>query len=689
MKKIVLPVLFFLFLFLPDFAFADTIIPGTIEGEGSFFKITDSEYLNISLGSSEPVKVRIESIPNIIMLSLESVPPVKSSEIILSGLSPLTTYYKYQDDFHNLEIFVSDENGNYTYSQDLTEPHFIFIQTQKSTKFIKDDSTGGDCTSIGDWDINSKTCTLNTNINQTIQVDNDNIILDGNGHTLTGTWQIVGVYLYKRTGVTIKNLNIEKSSAGIQVRESNNNTFIGNTSDSNSAYGIVFYPYSNNNTIIKNTFSRNRYFGVHILDSNYNKIYNNNFIGNYTDPYAKTRWQLNFGRAIGNIAYMDPPTGGNYWDDFDTSSEGCNDANNDNFCDAPYVFSGGQDNYPLTKLNGWLEPPTPECCSNVLFLPGFMASDLYVQGSLFENKLWIPDSLLKTDVEKLMLDSNGNPITHGIYTKGVIGEASGFNVYKSFIQKMNDMVTQKNLSEWEPFPYDWRKDIDKVVNESTIVKVVNESTIVKVGNDFVNKKLIDEAIALAQRSPTKKITIIGHSNGGLVGKYLIKELANQGRANIVDQFIMVATPQIGTPKAIAGLLHGDQQALLFGLLLDKDTARKLGYNMQSAYNLLPSQSYFNLVSDPVIKFNNSINQVFDYSANDFPQSISSYNGMFNFLTLNNRGTTLGDSINVPSILRSDLTNNANTNIDSLANWQIPSNIKVFEIAGWGEHNKRD
>ena len=28
--------------------------------------------------------------------------------------------------------------------------------------------------------------------------------------------------------------------------------------------------------------------------------------------------------------------------------------------------------------------------------------------------------------------------------------------------------------------------------------------------------------------------------------------------------------------------------------------------------------------------------------------------------------------------------NANTNIDSLANWQIPSNIKVTEIAGWGE-----
>jgi hypothetical protein len=326
----------------------------------------------------------------------------------------------------------------------------------------------------------------------------------------------------------------------------------------------------------------------------------------------------------------------------------------------------------------WLENDPWEvqvCCSNVLFIPGFMASDLYVQGSIFENKLWVPDSLLKTDIEKLMLDSSGNPITPGIYTKGIISEASGFNIYKSFIQKMNDMVTQRNLTEWEPFPYDWRKDIDKVVNESTIVKI---------GNNFENKKLIDEATALAQRSPTGKITIIGHSNGGLVGKALIKELQNQGKASIIDQFIMIATPQIGTPKAIAGLLHGDQQALLFGLLLDKDMARKLGYNMQSAYNLLPSRSYFSLVSDPVIKFNDSINQVFNYSANGFLQSVSGYDGMFNFLTLNNRGTTLGDPTNVPSILRSDLANKANSNVEALTNWQIPSNIKVFEIAGWGE-----
>ena len=240
---------------------------------------------------------------------------------------------------------------------------------------------------------------------------------------------------------------------------------------------------------------------------------------------------------------------------------------------------------------------------------------------------------------------------------------------------MDTIVANGEIKEWEGFPYDWRKDISKVVNEDTIIKV---------GNNFENKKLINEAITLAQKSPTGKITIIGHSNGGLVGKYLIKELANQGKANIVDQFIMVATPQIGTPKAIAGLLHGDQQILLYGILLDKESAKKLGHNMQSAYNLLPTQSYFDLISDPVIKFNDSINQVFNYSVSGFPQFLNTFNDMFNFITSNNRGDISGEPTNIPSILRSDLVGNANTNIDSLANWQIPSNIKVTEIAGWGE-----
>lgn len=571
-------------------AAADTIIPGTIEGEGNYFEITDSEYLNISLESSEPVKIRAESIPEIIMIGLESVSSAKSTEISLSGLAPSTTYYKYQDDFHNLEIFVSDENGNYTYSQNLIESHFIFIQTRKSTKFIKDDPIGGDCASIGDWDVSSKTCTLNIDINQTIQIDNDNVTLDGSGQTLTGTWQIVGVYLYKRTGVTIKNLNIEKSAVGIQVRESNNNTFIGNTLDSNSAYGMVFYPSSNNNTVTKNTFSHNRYFGVHIVDSIYNKIYNNNFIGNYTDPYAKIRWQLNFARTIGNIAYMDPPTGGNYWDDFDNSSEGCNDANNDNFCDAPYVFSGGQDNYPLTKLNGWLEPPSDEPERNpVIIVPGIAGTELYNGDDL----IWLNLSKLFLDIDdlsfndyfitdNLSLDELGNsliPITAPNVIKNKELLEYEIDIFNSLELNLKTTGYEKDQTYFF-FPYDWRLNLETT-------------------KTLLNQKI--EELKLQ----TGKVDIVAHSMGGLLTKAYLDTYGNDA----VDKLIFVGTPHLGAPKAGKVLLQGDR----FGIpWLENDRIKEIAENSPAIHQLLPSKTYFSQFQGYIKVYGD--NQLRDYES---------------------------------------------------------------------------
>lgn len=328
----------------------------------------------------------------------------------------------------------------------------------------------------------------------------------------------------------------------------------------------------------------------------------------------------------------------------------------------------------------WLGSPynssaTTTCCSSVLFLPGFMASDLYVQGPVFENQLWPPTSLLQQDVDKLKLDSQGNPVTPGIYTKSIVEEAFGVNFYKSFADKMRSFVQAQVLGEWLPFPYDWRKDLSEIVNNFTLVKV---------GNNFENKKLIDEAVALAQRSPTGKITIIGHSNGGLVGKYLIRELVNQGKGNLVDQFIMVATPQLGTPKAIASLLHGDGQSILMKLVLNNRSVRLLGMNMQSAHNLFPVSTYFQNSTSSVIDFNPSIRNVFDYSLYNIPQTISSYDDLISFVTLLDRGNMSGDPTDVPITLRADLLNNADLNVKNLAQWVIPDAIKSHQLIGVGQ-----
>ena len=47
-------------------------MPGHIEGENTFFEITNSEYLNLKLNSSEIIKLTFESIPEMVTMMMES-----------------------------------------------------------------------------------------------------------------------------------------------------------------------------------------------------------------------------------------------------------------------------------------------------------------------------------------------------------------------------------------------------------------------------------------------------------------------------------------------------------------------------------------------------------------------------------------------------------------------------------------
>lgn len=365
--------------------------PGRLEGTGTHFELTDSAYLNVTLDSSEPIRLVLESVPKTVSLRLELASDVASAQITLGGFPPATTYYKYEDDYHNLETITTDENGNYAYTQDLSSPHLVIFQTEKSTKFIRDDATGGDCTSIGNWDSATRTCTLTTDLTETIQIDSDHITLDGNGHTITGTHTgHAGVALLNRTGVTVKNVNIDGFTVGINVFTSvagrantligntvsggnhgillttGGNTLIGNTalnnadgislggsggntltgnvaSNNSTGFNINYIP-STNNTLTNNIASNNNR-GLRLFYCSNNVVYNNSFINNTTQVYVEG--------GGGHVFNMPAPDGGNYWSDYDTPAEGCDDADNDGFCDAPYAFSGGQDDLPWTTQMGW------------------------------------------------------------------------------------------------------------------------------------------------------------------------------------------------------------------------------------------------------------------------------------------------------------------------------------------------
>ena len=338
----------------------------------------------------------------------------------------------------------------------------------------------------------------------------------------------------------------------------------------------------------------------------------------------------------------------------------------------------------------WLisEPGTkPKCCSNVLFIPGLEASRLYkTDNDGGEKRLWEPG--LFHDNSELYLDTNGEPKNPGIYTKDIIDNAylpiKG-NIYKSFISSMDKMKSDKVINDWNAVPYDWRLSIDEILDggqENSDGKIYYSGDQSSTSNPYI----ISELRRLASSSATGKVTVIAHSNGGLITKELTNKLGDEAPA-LIDQIIFVAVPEAGTPSAIGALLHGFQTGLpkdWFPLFISPSESRTLGNNMSSAYNLLPSSQYFNYVSDPVITFDNS--DLLAGWREKYGSEINTGDGLYNFLSDQSREVlpTIDDLVS-PPILNKNLSDSAKEIHDTqLDSWTPPSGVSLTEIAGWGE-----
>ncbi len=81
-----------------DITSSDYLMPGTVEGTGTHFQVTDTKYLNVILDSSETITLKLESVPEMVTMNIESASDATSTQITISGFSPSTTYYKYEDD---------------------------------------------------------------------------------------------------------------------------------------------------------------------------------------------------------------------------------------------------------------------------------------------------------------------------------------------------------------------------------------------------------------------------------------------------------------------------------------------------------------------------------------------------------------------------------------------------------------
>lgn len=308
-----------------------------------------------------------------------------------------------------------------------------------------------------------------------------------------------------------------------------------------------------------------------------------------------------------------------------------------------------------------------DCYSNVLFLPGLEASRLYddsesscIADKIDPTRAWEPSC--NDDARKLYLDAAGKSLDTDIHTKegDVLDETPvGANIYKSFIAQMDTMKdTDHLINDWKPVAYDWRLSFDDILNDGTIVETLRN---------------------LAQNSKTNKVTIVAHSNGGLLTKALLQKLGDEEVKNLVDKIIFVAVPQVGTPSAIAGMLHGYKQNLF--PVLDTETARGLAENMPGAYQLLPSEKYFSSVETPAVTFDTANSP--DWK-DRYSDPIRSQNRLRDFLADTYRRVAATDSdTDTPSKLNEGLLNTAEDSHDTLDSWMIPDGVKVMQIAGWG------
>lgn len=319
---------------------------------------------------------------------------------------------------------------------------------------------------------------------------------------------------------------------------------------------------------------------------------------------------------------------------------------------------------PLTTLPT-VVPQIP-CCSSILFLPGIMGTRLHGTST----KHWEPFGA--DDIQKLHLNVSGNSI-YNIRPGTVIGEfsitttAGDLNVYKSFLADLDSIKQRGLISNYVAYGYDWRLSLSSVL---------------------ANKALFNNVKSLANLSKTGKVTIVAHSNGGLLAKALINQLGPDA-SRVIDEVVLVGVPQLGTPQAVGAMLHGYKSGIpaKFPLLLTEAQSRAFSSTSPAIYNLLPHTDYFNSsgvrIYNPIVTFESgSATSMF---TNRYGRDIDTISELHAFLRGDEgRTTPVYTDLASPSKLNSGLLSKSVAEINPVNNsWQPPMGIKVHQIAGVG------
>jgi len=320
-----------------------------------------------------------------------------------------------------------------------------------------------------------------------------------------------------------------------------------------------------------------------------------------------------------------------------------------------------------------------------------MGSRLYEDNSACGSKVeeqerWVS----RSDCDQLRLQTNylGQSL-HSIYTyaneSALVDEIDVFgpgpNIYKTFLSDLKKWKEEESINDYLVLPYDWRLRIDdlmKLSRDSGTNKVILDSDVP------LNQSYLYETISrLAQNSDSGKVTVVTHSNGGLVIKYFLKILEenNDPLLDRIDNVILVAVPQEGTPESIIGILHGVELGAA-GIVMGSEVSRKLLKDAPFGFHLLPTEQYFDSVITPLIQFEEGMST--NAWRTQFGENLSSYNALRNFMVAESgrADATFSDTL-TPAIINSYAFTYKSQLAEKLANWEAPEGVKIYQVAGTG------
>jgi len=173
-------------------------------------------------------------------------------------------------------------------------------------------------------------------------------IKNATDQTFDKTTNAGAFYCINCNRVIVTGLSLESNRNGVLFFNTHD-SIVKNITATKTRDGVAFVR-STGNTLTESMLQDNN-FGVSLSEfSNNNLLYHNNFLDNRNAQISVV------GTMTGNRFNLPKPDGGNFFRNFETPPEGCPDIDEDDFCDEPHVFTGGEDALPWTTQDGWLPP---------------------------------------------------------------------------------------------------------------------------------------------------------------------------------------------------------------------------------------------------------------------------------------------------------------------------------------------